>query len=204
MCGGGQAFGRAHERVASVAAGIHDGVVAVPHAATGRVGAQVGPDMPHWVQVRRAGRRRGQADVGRRPQLGVNAGRAINLVPGSEDEADVPAQLGFRLSATLNDGSRVQPSLEAAHAGADDPAQHGHGVVAPLGRHEGKLRHATTRAKKAAVGRCQVGGVGWEMSACLAWRCRRTPTVGSAVRPRSSSTRHGCITVSASACARSS
>ena len=46
-------------------------------------------------------------------QLGVNAGQAVNPALGSEDTADVPAQLGFRLGAILDGGGRVQPGVEA-------------------------------------------------------------------------------------------
>ena len=43
MGDGGEALGRVHQFVPSVAAGIHDGVVAVPDAVAEKVGAQVGP-----------------------------------------------------------------------------------------------------------------------------------------------------------------
>src|SRR3712207_8314553 len=43
------------------------------------------------------------------------------------------------------------PSVEATDARTDDPALRGHGVVRPLGRPEGELRHAIPLAKKAAA-----------------------------------------------------
>jgi len=46
---GGEALGHVHQRVSSVAAGVHDGVVAVPNAVAEKVGAQVGPNLFHRV-----------------------------------------------------------------------------------------------------------------------------------------------------------
>ena len=84
-------------------------------------------------------------------QLGMDPGRAVHPSPGREDAADVAPELGFRFGAGLDSRDRVQPGVEAADARADDPAQRRHGMVAPLGRHEGELRHATPRAKTAAA-----------------------------------------------------
>src|SRR3954470_15736536 len=84
-------------------------------------------------------------------QLSVDAWRAVDPLAGGEDAADLRAQLGFRLGTALDGGDRVEPSVEAADARTDDSAQHGHGVVRPLGRYEGELRHAIPLAKKAAA-----------------------------------------------------
>jgi len=62
-CDGGEALGRVHQFVPSIAAGIHDGVVAVPNAVAEKVGAQIGPDLFHWVQFRCVRQQRQQADV---------------------------------------------------------------------------------------------------------------------------------------------
>jgi len=43
---GGQALGRAHQLVPGIAAGTHDGVVAVPHAMAEEVGPQVALVLP--------------------------------------------------------------------------------------------------------------------------------------------------------------
>src|SRR4051794_14601259 len=83
-------------------------------------------------------------------QLGVDAWRAVNP-PAGEDAADLLAQLGFRLGTALDGGDCVEPSVEAADARTDESAQRGHGVVRPLGRYEGELRHAIPLAKKAAA-----------------------------------------------------
>src|SRR5215213_265071 len=85
------------------------------------------------------------------PQLGMDPRPAVGLPAGGEDAADLPAQLGFRLGTALDGGDRVEPSVEATDARTDDPAQRGHGVVRPLGRYEGELRHAIPLAKKAAA-----------------------------------------------------
>src|SRR5215212_2727988 len=61
------------------------------------------------------------------------------------------AQVGFCRGPALDSGDRLQPSIEAADADADHSAQHGHGMVGPLDRHEGELRHAIPLAKKAAA-----------------------------------------------------
>src|SRR4051794_32951211 len=84
-------------------------------------------------------------------QLGVDAWRAVDPLAGGEDAADLRAQLGFRLGTALDGGDRGEPSVEAAEARTDDPAQRGHGVLRPLGRYEGELRHAIPLAKKAAA-----------------------------------------------------
>src|SRR5215203_2767351 len=84
-------------------------------------------------------------------QLGVDAWRAVDPPAGGEDAAELRAQLGFRLGTALDGGDRVQPSVEAADARTDDSAQRGYGVVRPLGRYEGELRHAIPLAKKAAA-----------------------------------------------------
>ena len=85
------------------------------------------------------------------PQLSMDPRRAVDPPAGGEDAADVPAQFGFRLGLALEGGDRAQPSVEAGHAHADHPAQRGHGVVRPLGRHEAELRHAVPSAKTAAA-----------------------------------------------------
>src|SRR4051812_49379137 len=84
-------------------------------------------------------------------QLGVDGWRAVTPPAGGEDAADLLAQLGFRLGTALDGGDRVEPSVEAADARTDDSAQRGHGVIRPLGRYEGELRHAIPLAKKAAA-----------------------------------------------------
>src|SRR4051812_4631736 len=84
-------------------------------------------------------------------QLGVDAWRAVDPPADGEDAADLLAQLGFRLGTALDGGDRVEPSVEAADARTDDSAQRGYGVIRPLGRYEGELRHAIPLAKKAAV-----------------------------------------------------
>src|SRR3954447_18563111 len=84
-------------------------------------------------------------------QLGVDAWRAVDPPAGGEDAADLLAQLGFRLGTAVDGGDRVEPSVEAADARTDDSAQRGYGVLRPLGRYEGELRHAIPLAKKAAA-----------------------------------------------------
>src|SRR4051812_38489206 len=84
-------------------------------------------------------------------QLGVDAWRAVDPPAGGEDAADLLAQLGCRLRTALDGGDRGAPRVEAADARTDDPAQRGHGVMRPLGRYEGELRHAIPLAKKAAA-----------------------------------------------------
>src|SRR3954463_10958902 len=86
-----------------------------------------------------------------RARLGGAGGGAVTPPAGGEDTADLLAQLGFRLGTALDGGDRVEPSVEAADAGTDDSAQRGHGVMRPLGRYEGELRHAIPLAKKAAA-----------------------------------------------------
>ena len=71
---------------------------------------------------------------------GVDAWRGVDLPAGGEDAADPPAQLGFRLGTALDGGDRAQPGVGAAHARAGHPAQRGHGVVRPFGRHEAERR----------------------------------------------------------------
>ncbi len=63
MGDGGQALRRAHQLVPSVAAGIHDGTVAIPDVGAEKVGAQISPDLFYRVQFRCVGRQRKQADV---------------------------------------------------------------------------------------------------------------------------------------------
>ena len=60
---GSEALWRAHQLVPGIAAGTHDGVVAVPNAVAEKVGAQISPDLFHRVQFRRIGWQRQQADV---------------------------------------------------------------------------------------------------------------------------------------------
>src|SRR3954471_9288760 len=62
-------------------------------------------------------------------QLSVDAGRAVDPPLGRKDAADVPAQLGFRLSAVLSGRDRAQPRVKARDACADDPAQRRNGMV---------------------------------------------------------------------------
>src|SRR3954471_15089664 len=50
-CDGGEALGRVHQPVPSVAARLHDGLVAVPDAVAQEVGAQVGPDLLDCVSM---------------------------------------------------------------------------------------------------------------------------------------------------------
>ena len=71
---------------------------------------------------------------------GVDAWRGVDLPAGGEDAADLLAQLGFRLGTALDGRDRVEPSVEATDARTDDPAQRGHGVVRPFGRHEAERR----------------------------------------------------------------
>src|SRR5215211_7886469 len=89
-------------------------------------------------------------------QLGVDPRRAVDPLAGGEEAAGPPAQLGFRLGPGLDGGDRAQPGVEAGHARADHPAQRGHGVVRPLGRHEAEPRHAIPLAKTAAALQDQV------------------------------------------------
>src|SRR4051794_23703114 len=77
--------------------------------------------------------------------------RAVGPPPGGEDAADVAAQLGLRLGPGADGRDRAQPGVEAADARADDAAQHGDGVVRPLGGDEREPAHAIPRAKKAAA-----------------------------------------------------
>src|ERR671927_935103 len=84
-------------------------------------------------------------------QLGVDAGRAIDPALGRKDAADMPAQLGIRLSAVLSGRDRAQPGVKARDACTDDPAQRRNGMVGALSCHKGKLGHAIPRAKKAAA-----------------------------------------------------
>ena len=81
-------------------------------------------------------------------QFSVDPGRAIDPALGRKDAADVPAQLGFRLSAVVSGRDRAQPRIKARDACADDPAQHCNGMVGSLGCHKGKLGHAIPLAKK--------------------------------------------------------
>src|SRR3954451_19487365 len=84
-------------------------------------------------------------------QLSVDPGRAIDPPLGRKDSADVPAQLGFRLSAVLSGRDRAQPGVKTRDACADDPAQLRNGMVGSLSCHKGELAHAIPRAKKAAA-----------------------------------------------------
>src|SRR4051812_46974791 len=47
-------------------------------------------------------------------QLSMDPGRAVDPALGRKDAADMPAQLGFRLSAALSGRDRAQPRVEAA------------------------------------------------------------------------------------------
>ena len=69
-CDGGEALGRVHQPVPSVAARLHDGLVAVPDAVAQEVGAQVGPDLLDRVRLR---------GVGRQPEKG-----GVILAQGAE------------------------------------------------------------------------------------------------------------------------
>src|SRR3954447_1620262 len=84
-------------------------------------------------------------------QFGVDAWRAVDPPTGGEDAADLLAQLGFRLGTALDGGDRMEPSVKAADARTDASAQRGYGIIRPLGRYEGELRHAIPLAKKAAA-----------------------------------------------------
>src|SRR3954447_9783286 len=84
-------------------------------------------------------------------QLSVDAGRAVDPTLGRKDTADVPAQLGFRLSAVLSGRDRAQPGVKARDACADDPAQRRNGMVGALSCHKGERAHAIPLAKKAAA-----------------------------------------------------
>src|SRR4051794_127652 len=84
-------------------------------------------------------------------QLSVDAGRAVDPPLGRKDTADVPAQLGFRLSAVLSGRDRAQPGVKARDACADDPAQRRNGMVGALSCHKGERAHAIPLAKKAAA-----------------------------------------------------
>src|SRR3954469_6147580 len=84
-------------------------------------------------------------------QFGVDAWRAVDPPTGGEDAADLLAQLGFRLGTALGGGDRMEPSVKAADARTDASAQRGYGMLRPLGRYEGELRHAIPLAKKAAA-----------------------------------------------------
>src|SRR5215213_10762056 len=84
-------------------------------------------------------------------QCGMDPRGAVDLAACGKDTADMPAQVCFRLSPALNGGDRLHPGIKAADTDADDAAERGHGMVGPLGRHEGELRHAIPLAKKAAA-----------------------------------------------------
>src|SRR3954462_14702699 len=84
-------------------------------------------------------------------QFGVDPGRAVDPPLGRKDAADMPPQLGFRLSPALSGWDRAQPGVKAGDACADDPAQRRNGMVGALGCHKGKLGHAIPLAKKAAA-----------------------------------------------------
>src|SRR3954469_22179547 len=137
-----------------------------------------GPGGPRAPSRASAARRAG-ANAAALPGA-ARRGRGARRRPagGRRDAADLLAQLGFRLGTALDGGDRVEPSVEAADARTDDSAQRGHGVLRPLGRYEGELRHAIPPAKKATAfprtspssasrftapfSRC--------VSACSAWR----------------------------------
>src|SRR3954462_2980549 len=85
-------------------------------------------------------------------QFSMDPGGAVDSAVCREDPADMPAQLGVRFGPVLDGGDRAQPGVEAGDTHADDTAQHGHGVMAPLGRDEGVFRrHAAPLAKTAAA-----------------------------------------------------
>ena len=67
-------------------------------------------------------------------QLAMDPWRALDPASDSEDAPDVSAHRGVNLGVVLNGGDRMQPSVGAADAGAEHPAQRRHGMVAPLGR----------------------------------------------------------------------
>src|SRR4051812_49770886 len=116
-------------------------------------------------------------------QLGVDAWRAVDPPAGGEDAADLLAQLGCRLGTALDGGDRVAPRVEAADARTDDSAQRGHGVMRPLGRYEGELRHAIPLAKKAAALR----RISTASSSRLTSRFSRCVSACSALRTASAS-----------------
>jgi hypothetical protein len=57
-------------------------------------------------------------------QFGVDPRQAVSPPPHHANSTDMAPQLGFCLGALLDDGNRMQPSMEAADIDADDPAQH--------------------------------------------------------------------------------
>src|SRR3954471_2339155 len=116
-------------------------------------------------------------------ELGMDPWRAVDPPAGGEDAADPPTKLRFRLGTALDGGDRAQPGVEAAHTRADHPAQRGHGVVRPLGRHEAERRHATPLAKKAAALR----GTSPSPSSRFPSRFRRCVSACSALRATSAS-----------------
>src|SRR3954462_6124992 len=97
------------------------------------------------------GRARPQVPHPSPARLGGDAGGAVDPPAGGEDAADLLAQLGFRLGTALDGGDRREPNVEGPDARPDDPAQRGYGVIRPIGRYEGELRHAIPLAKKAAA-----------------------------------------------------
>ena len=162
MRDGGEALGRVHPLVPSAAAGIHDGVVAVPDPMAEEGGAQAGPHGSNRVQFRRVGRRRKQADVPRHAQLarGVPAGlagRGDGMRPFGRLAADF-GQVhghGVRVGVRQHDGSppRRAPDRRrrtgrpgcgdgrAAHAGASRGAHTRVSVPCwPTRRNAGRLR----------------------------------------------------------------
>src|SRR3954469_18264366 len=116
-------------------------------------------------------------------QFSVDLGCAIDPALGSEDATDVPAQLGFRLSAALSGWDRAQPGVKAAATCANHPAQGRNGMVGALGCHKGKRGHAIPRAKKAAA----FLRISTSSSSRLTSRLRRWVSACSALRAASAS-----------------
>jgi len=113
---GGNLVGHLHEPVPSVAAGIDDGLVAVPHAVAQQVLPQELPEVLHRVQLRRIARQRQQADVAGHPQTGrAVPARAIEDEDGVRARAHPSADLGqVRLHG-------LEVHLRHDHRGADAP-----------------------------------------------------------------------------------
>src|SRR3982751_465885 len=70
-------------------------------------------------------------------QLSMDPGRAIDPALGRKDPADVPAQLGFRLSAVLSGRDRAQPRVKARDTRTADPAPRRNSMVGALSCHKG-------------------------------------------------------------------
>ena len=130
-CDGGEALGRVHQPVPSVAARLHDGLVAVPDAVAQEVGAQVGPDLLDRVRLRGVGRQPQQADVlgDAQPGRGVPA-RPVQHEHGVGALGDTAPDLGQVRVHGLDVDVRQHDGRAHAALRADRAEQPGPGVAA--------------------------------------------------------------------------